>query len=417
MSDPRHPARRRRQPVLPVVALTVAGLAGCSGNTAAPSGPTPQPSASGTTATATTPVPTTGSPSPAGEEACSALVDRLSPEDRIGQLFMVGKTSTESVDAAYRQMLAESRPGHIVLLGDSRAGTAAVKELTDSLRSAAPQPEGIGLFVAVDQEGGAVQRLKGPGFDTIPSARVQANRPVPELERSAEHWGGQLRAAGVDMDLAPVADLVPADRVADNAPIGQLERHYGETPEEVTPRVEAFVRGLDRAGLASSLKHFPGLGHVTGNTDFTGNVTDDSVGPDDPGLAVFRAGIGAGADTVMIATASYELIDPDVPAAFSSKVIDDLLRGDLGYTGVVISDDLGAAQQVANVAPGDRAVRFLSAGGDIVINGDPTLQAEMTLAVRVRAQSDPRFAEEIHAKTTRVLTMKAKRGAVSCQAS
>lgn len=404
--------RRRRHRLIPLLAVAALGFAGCAGPAAAPPGPSPSPSAF------PSPGPSESTPAaeppPAGQETCGGLVDRLSPEDRIGQLFMVGKTSTEPVDPTYGQMLAESRAGHVVLLGNSRDGTARIKELTDDLRRAAREPEGIRLFVAVDQEGGAVQRLQGPGFDTMPPARVQANRPLPELEQSAQHWAKQLSAAGVDVNLAPVADVVPPDRVADNAPIGQLERQYGESPEDVTPRVEAVVRGLDQAAIASSLKHFPGLGHVTGNTDFTGNVADDSVDADDPGLDVFRAGIDAGADMVMIATASYELLDPGVPAAFSPVVINELLRSDLGFTGVVISDDLGAAQQVADVPPGDRAVRFLAAGGDIVINGDPSLQAQMTEAVRARAAADPAFADEIRAKVARVVTMKANRGAVSC---
>ncbi len=405
--------------LIPVLAAAVLGFVGCTTPVATTDAPTPTatpPAASPSVGEETAlPTPTSvESPPAVGQEVCSALVDRLTPEDRIGQLFMVGKTSTEPVGEDYRRMLTESRAGHVVLLGNSRDGTAGIKELTDNLRRAATETEGIGLFVAVDQEGGAVQRLKGPGFDNMPAARVQANRPLPELQRSAQHWARQLSAAGVDVNLAPVADIVPADHVADNAPIGQLERHYGETLDEVGPRVEAVVRGLDEAGLASSLKHFPGLGRVAGNTDFTGNVADNAIGRRDAGLAAFRVGIDAGADMVMIATASYERIDPGVPAAFSAVVIDRMLRGDMGFTGVVISDDLGAAQQVADIPPGERAVRFLAAGGDIVINGDAGLQSEMTQAVRDRAAADPEFNEEIKAKATRVLIMKANRGAVSC---
>ncbi|MDO5500908.1 MAG: glycoside hydrolase family 3 N-terminal domain-containing protein, partial [Propionibacteriaceae bacterium] len=224
----------------------------------------------------------------------------------------------------------------------------------------------------------------------------------------------ELKAAGVDVDLAPVADVVAADRVATNEPVGKLRRHYGTTPEQAIPLVEAFVAGMSAEEIATSVKHFPGLGHVVGNTDFAGNVEDDIVGADDPGLEVFRAGIDAGADMVMVSTASYALIDPGTEATFSSAIITDLLRGDLGFDGVVISDDLGAAAQVAEIPAGERAVRFLSAGGDIVINGDPSLQAAMTKAVLDRAGSDPEFAEEITTKAGRVVTMKANRGAVDC---
>lgn len=389
--------------------LAVLGLAACSG--------TGQPGTTTSPAPTTAPASATPSvdPSPTPENtSCQDLVDRLSTEDRIGQLFMVGKMLTEPVDETYRQMLADSRAGHVLLLGDSRADREAVLEMTDALRAAAGEPGGLGLFVAVDQEGGSVQRLKGPGFEAMPSAQVQADRPIAELERSAAHWGGQLRAAGVNVNLAPVADVVPADREAANEPIGQLDRHYGTTPEEVTPRVEAVVRGYRDAEIATSIKHFPGLGHVVGNTDFSGNVADTTIGRNHPDLEVFRAGIEAGADMVMLATASYERLDSGVPAAFSPVVLDGLLRTDLGFQGVAISDDLGAAQQVAHIAPGDRAVRFLTAGGDIVINGDPTLQAEMTEAVRSLAAEDAEFADEIRVKATRVVALKARHGVVDC---
>lgn len=412
---------RRTHPIpaaLATLALATIALAACgSPGPASPPTPGTPPPAPGT---APTPggEPLSGTPQSATPDprSCTALVDGLSTEDRVGQLFMIGMNTGDPVTASYRQILTDSRAGHVVLLGNSSAGATAVKQLTDDLRAAAPQPAGVRLFVAVDQEGGMIQRLQGPGFDTIPAATVQAEQTPQELQRSAQHWAGQLRQAGVDVDLAPVADVVPQQRAASNAPIGQLRRHYGATPEQVTPLVQAFVRGMDEAGVATSLKHFPGLGHVAGNTDFTGNVEDDTVGRDDPGLAVFRDGIGAGADMVMVSTASYARIDPGVPATFSAVVIDDLLRGGLGFDGVVISDDLGAAQQVADIPAGERAVRFLAAGGDIVINGDPTLQAAMTRAVLDRAATDQEFADQIRVKAIRVVLMKAHRGAVSCAA-
>lgn len=398
--------------LVPLLSVAVLGLAACGGTASAPE-ETPSPSLTPTVSAVATPL---ADPTPTPEPvSCEMMVERLTPEEQIGQLFMVGMTSTAPVDEAYRTMLTDSHAGAIVLLGDSSAERGEVRELTDTLRAAASQPQDIGLLVAVDQEGGAVQRLRGAGFENMPSARVQANRPIAELERSAQHWGGQLEVAGIKANLAPVADVVPEDQVAHNEPIGKLNRHYGTTPEEVTPRVEAMVRGYHQAGIATSLKHFPGLGHVVGNTDFTGNVADTTVGRNHPDLEPFSAGIQAGSDMVMVSTASYERLDPGVPAAFSSTIINTLLRQGMSFDGVVIADDLGAAQQVADVAPGDRAVRFLTAGGDLVINGDPALQAEMTEAVRALAAEDLEFAEQVRKKATRVVMMKARHGVAPCQ--
>ena len=346
--------------------------------------------------------------------ACLDLAARLSTADRVGQLFMVGKDSTTAADAAYRSMLSSTRTGQVVLFGTTTAGTTRVRAITDSVRAAAVRPSGISVLIAADQEGGSVQRLQGSGFDRIPTATVQGTSSATSLRASAKRWGGQLRSAGVDVDLAPVADVVPPDMVDVNQPIGVLRRYYGTSPSAALPKVRAFAQGMADAGVATSLKHFPGLGHVVGNTDDVADVVDTVVGRDDPGLAVFTGAAAAGADMMMMSTAIYAKIDRANPAAFSRVVIQDLLRGQLGFEGVVVSDDLGAARQVQPIPPGERAVRFLAAGGDVVLNVDPGLQQQMVDAVRARVRSDAAFAWQAQIKAARVLTMKEQHGAASC---
>ena len=143
-------------------------------------------------------------------------------------------------------------------------------------------------------------------------------------------------------------------------------------------------------------------------------MSDTETTRDDPGLAAFEAGIAAGASTVMVGTAAYDLIDPGVPAAFSAVVIEEMLRDDLGFDGVVISDDLGAAAQVRDVAPGERALGFLEAGGDVVINGDPSIHTAMVVATLAAAEEDPDFAAAIEAKAARVLDLKATLDLAPC---
>lgn len=348
------------------------------------------------------------------QSPCAGVVSSMSLEQRVGQLFMVGKSTGTPVDSGYRSMLADTHTGMVVLFGTTSAGTSGVRTLTDSLRSAAPNPAGVDILVAADQEGGLVQRLNGPGFEDIPTATDQGRIPPADLQADAQRWGQQLAAAGVDIDLAPVADVVPADKVSTNEPIGRLSRYYGTTPALAIPPVQAFVRGIDAAGVGTALKHFPGLGHVVGNTDVSAGVVDTDIAMDDPGLAVFTSGVDAGADMVMLATATYALIDPDRPAAFSRTVIEDLLRQDLDFRGVVVADDLGSARQVADVPPGDRALRFLDAGGDVVINVDQSIQRQMFDAVLTRARRDPVFAAEVTTKATRVVELKARHGAAGC---
>ena len=125
---------------------------------------------------------------------------------------------------------------------------------------AAATTGGVPLWVSADQEGGKVQHLKGPGFDAMPTA-VEQGELAPEALRSrAKDWGGQLSAAGVNLNLAPVLDTVPEELGDDNKPIGFLDRNYGSTPEAVAAHGGAFQAGMTDAGVAPAVKHFPGLG-------------------------------------------------------------------------------------------------------------------------------------------------------------
>ena len=127
--------------------------------------------------------------------------------------------------------------------------------------------------------------------------------------------------AGVNLDLAPVADVVPPGKDATNAPIGQLKREYGHDPSTAASHVTAFIAGMKQAGVATTAKHFPGLGRVVGNTDFTGDVVDSVTTRNDPYLAPFAAAVGAGVPFVMVSLATYTQIDPDHLAVFSPAVI------------------------------------------------------------------------------------------------
>jgi beta-N-acetylhexosaminidase len=171
---------------------------------------------------------------------------------------------------------------------------------------------------------------------------------------------------------------------------------------------------MRRAGVVTSVKHFPGLGRVSGNTDFAAGVVDDVTVRGDADLQSFADGIKAGTSMVMISTATYTKIDPKNRAVFSPTVIQGMVRGDLGWSGVVITDDVGAAAEVAAVPAGDRATRFVAAGGDIVINAKSGLTATMVNALVAEAQQDKSFAGKLTSSVRRVLTLKEDHGLVSC---
>lgn len=369
------------------------------------------PEATATAASRPEPTRAAGSAEATGvADECRQLAEDLTPEERVGQLFMVG-VDTGGLDPTTESAIRDSRVGSVVLLGNTTAGAAEIRKLT--LRLGSLGTSKLPLLVAVDQEGGTVQRLKGPGFSEIPSARDQGAMAPDDLEAAAGIWAGELKEAGIHYDLAPVGDLVPEAKQATNEPIGRLKRDFGSDPALVSEAVVRFIGGMQGQGLATSVKHFPGLGEVVTNTDF-GAAEDTDVTRDSEHLEPFRAAIEAGVDSVMVSSAVFSQIDPDNEGVFSSAVITDLLRGDLGFDGVVIADDLGAAAAVKTVEPADRAVRFIQAGGDIVINANPRIMQAMTSATLEAAEADEEFAAQLTDSATRVLRLKSAVGLVNC---
>lgn len=343
---------------------------------------------------------------------CADLAASLSLSDQVGQLMMVAVPSG-GVAMAAADAIEKSQAGSVILLGNTTAGASGVAEVVEQARNAARTPKDIETMLAADQEGGEVQRLQGRGFDRIPSADRQADDSPARLRRAATRWGEQLKRAGIDANLAPVADVVPSDLEDANQPIGVLRRGYGANPTKVAKHVTAFVEGMDAAGVATSVKHFPGLGRVQGNTDFTAKVVDDTTTRNDPYLEPFVAGVEAGTDMVMMSSAYYAEIDPKRRAAFSPTVIKEMVRQDLRFQGVVISDDL-AAVAMQDLEPGERMLRFLRAGGDLAIVGDPSAAASMAEAVVDEAREDPELAADVETATIRVLQLKDRRGLADC---
>ncbi|WP_328673905.1 glycoside hydrolase family 3 N-terminal domain-containing protein [Streptomyces sp. NBC_00328] len=339
----------------------------------------------------------------------------MTASQRVGQLFM-GSVTPSAPDSKRIDVMRQYHVGSVFLAGRSNAGTTATKSLADSLQAKADTVAGhrVGLLISTDQEGGQVQVLRGPGFSTIPSALTQGTWTTTRLRSEAAVWAKELKTAGVNLNLAPVADVVPASLGTANAPIGRYDREFGHTAATVAPHSNAFLAGSTQSGVLATLKHFPGLGYVRGNTDTTANVVDTVTTSTSPSVTTFKSGIDAGAPFVMISSATYSKIDPNNRAAFSSTVIQTMLRKNMGFKGVVISDDLGNAVAVKSVAPGDRAVKFLSAGGDLVLTVEPNLIPAMTKAVQSRMAQSAAFRTQVSQSVHRILDAKQKAGLLSC---
>jgi beta-N-acetylhexosaminidase len=410
-------ARRRSGVLAGLLAAAVMAVPACGGSS--PGGAARPPAAAPhTTATRTGPGSPAASPSAAAgmpRSCADRVLARMSLAQRVGQLFVVGLAGSV-LDSATAQAIRTYHFGSVSFIATDTAGVAGVASVTRAVQSlsSAQATGGTRFFVAANQEGGEVQALQGPGFSTMPSAVAQGMLPPAQLRGLARTWGSELRAAGVNLNFAPVMDVVPAADTSQNAPIGQLMREFGPTPAVVAGHGVAFIRGMAQAGEATTAKHFPGLGRVRGNTDFSANVIDTVTTADDPYLQTFQRAIDAGVPLVMVALATYTRIDPRHLAVFSPVVMRTMLRDRMHFGGVIISDDLGAAQAVASVPPGARAVQFIAAGGDLVTAKYVAPAEAMAQAVLARARASRPFRGVVGAAARHVLAAKQRSGLLPC---
>ena len=338
----------------------------------------------------------------------------MTDDERIGQLFMIGLTD-DQLTASLKSAIATYHFGSVLFAKRTSAGVKAVRAVSNAVQgqASASATHGVPFFIAANQEGGQVQALSGPGFAVIPSALTQGSLSITKLQASAAQWGAQLRAAGVNLDLAPIGDVVPPGTDAQNAPIGHYAREYAHDPATAGSHVAAFVAGMRDAGVGTTAKHFPGLGRVVGNTDFTADVVDSVTTRHDPYLQPFAQAIAAGVPFVMISEATYQQIDPKHMGVFSNTVINGMLRGDLGFHGVVISDSLGSTA-VASMPPADRAIDFLNAGGDMIVLNQLDQAIAMVKAVQALAAQKDWFRDRIENAAWHVLRAKEAAGLLDC---
>ena len=394
--------RRRIRPGKRLGALACLLLTACS---------TPSPGAAGSRATSSSVATRTSVPSSPGKAAAdpdaavTGTLEDLDDRAEVAQLFLVG-VPLDHLDAG--DPLVRTGVGGLFLAGRSEAAAADLAETTAGWQSLRSGPD---LWIAVDQEGGQVQTLKGPGFDRLPSAVAQGRLPPDRLSALAGDLGAALGRAGVNLNLAPVVDVVPAGTERANAPIGFYGRQYGSTAAEVTAAAGMVVDGLAAGDVTATLKHFPGLGRVQSNTDSPAAVTDSVTAADDDQVAAFGAlAHSAARPFVMASSAIYTRIDPRNQAMFSSVVLTGMLRNRLGFDGVILSDDVGNAEAVQTVPPGERAVRFLAAGGTMVLTVEPSDVPTMIDAVLERGREDPAFAGTVDAAVRTALLAKARAG-------
>ena len=402
-----------RQPLLLLAVSACLLLAsGCerNGNSAqqaggggsAPAAASASPAAVQTPAASEAPV----TPAP----AASAIPDPLSRklagmtlEEKIGQMLLVGIQGKTAGNEA-QKMIAEDKVGGIILYSSNVGSLKELVGLTNDLKksnSGNPAP----LFMSVDQEGGKVSRLPDD-FATFPSnAAVGRGDDADAAGTMGELLARAVKSSGFNMDFAPVLDI---NSNPDNPVIG--DRSFGSSAELVTRLGIAEMQGLEREGIIPVVKHYPGHG----DTSVDSHLALPVINKTETQLAElewlpFQAAVREKADAVMVAHILYPKLDPDKPASLSQVIIGQQLRGQMGYEGVVITDDLTMGAIIKNYSLPAAAVESVLAGSDILLvaheyKNEQAVRAALLDSVKNGRISEARIDESVY----RILALKAK---------
>ena len=285
----------------------------------------------------------------------------------VGQA-LVGSFAGPTPSSAFLARIQRGELGGVILFGRNITTIPALKATIATLQAAAARGGNPPLLIATDQEGGRVKRLPA-GPPEASAETMGARDSAATVAQIGRATGGYLRKLGIDVDLAPVLD------VGNPATSFLGSRIFSTSPATVASLGSSFVSGLQGARVAATAKHFPGLGTASGNTDTHAVLVTSTRQELERRLTPFRAAIRAGVKLVMVSNASYRALDPSgLPACLSPPIVGQLLRGELGYSGVVVTDALSAPGPAAYP---DTPVRALRAGVDLLLysNGsvDPCL--------------------------------------------
>lgn len=308
----------------------------------------------------------------------------------VGQILWLGFDGERPSDDVSRD-IAAGGAGAVILfqrnlraLGDGQTDIEALAETNAALHALAPAA-GPPLWIAIDQEGGTVQRVRAPATVWPPMLSFDGLAPgaggvdgVQLAEHVGEALGRELAALGIDVDFAPVLDVHtnPANPV-----IGR--RAFATEPEVVARRALAMARGLERAGVVGCGKHFPGHGDTDTDSHLAlPRLDHDLARLDAVELLPFQRAVAAGIPMIMTAHVVFAALDDTVPATLSRTVITGLLRERMGYQGIIVSDDLDMRAIAAHFGIGEAAVRAIAAGCDVLLLcRDPDHQAETRTAL------------------------------------
>ena len=323
----------------------------------------------------------------------------LSLIDAAGQILIVGFPGGPP-PSEFETWIKRGTLGGAILFKRNIGTFLEVAELNRRLSKDAPRDRP--LLISVDQEGGRVARILYPGLKLPPMRALASLGDKALIRKAATIQGQQLRALGFTMNFAPVLDI---DTNPANPVIG--DRAFGTTPEVVIEYAYAFAEGLKNAGILACGKHFPGHGDTISDSHLElPSLAHDRKRLDAVELAPFRQA-RATLPSLMTAHVVFRGLDPNVPATLSKHVITGLLRDELQYDGVIISDDLEMKAIADNYGVGDAATQAIAAGCDsLLICSKPELVFEAHESLVKKAEKDSSFAARLKDAARRCIAMR-----------
>lgn len=346
------------------------------------------------------------------------IFSTMTTEERVGQVFMPaispsGSNGTTEMTEELETMFDTIHPGGVILFSRDINAIDQLVTLTDELQKKGAFESGgtqYPLFISIDQEGGLIGRL--PFGPRMPGTMALGAAGSVELTRSvAREIGRELASLGITMNFAPVLDV---ETNQDNPVIGV--RSFGGDPTMVAEHGVAYIRGMQEAGIICSGKHFPGHGDVDVDSHFSLPVENhDRDRMNEVELVPFRSAIQSGVDSIMTAHIIFPAYDdtitplPDgqempTPATLSRPILTGLLREELGFNGLIITDAMMMKAISDNFGTGDAAVMAVRAGADIILMPEPPEEA--FAAVLAAYQTDPEVRERVNESVIRILTLK-----------
>lgn len=331
------------------------------------------------------------------EEKVDKLVANMSDADKVGQLMMIGiHGKTLNDDAKF--MLNEYRVGGIILFDRNMESKDQVKSLITDINKTGKSTGLTPLFIGIDQEGGAVARMEDQ-LIKVPPAEELGKEPIEQAVSLAKQSGTELKGLGFNINFAPVADLGLT-----------YGRSFSTNPDDVV-RYAAVGKAYDEVGLWYSYKHFPGIGKTDVDLHADTSVVPVSketlLNEDTKVFVDLIKQSKPNTYAIMVSHAMYPQIDPDHPSSLSKAIITDWLRKDMGYNGVVVTDDMDMGALAKHYTFGDMAVQSILAGSDILLVCHEYEHMQEAYNGLMKAVKDGRISKErLDESVKRILLMK-----------